>query len=34
MKMIDFIASGGKRHYAMPPLKGGDGDDNDGDDEG
>jgi UDP-N-acetylglucosamine acyltransferase len=29
--MIDFIASGGKRHYAVPPLKGG-GDD--ADDEG
>lgn len=32
MKMIDFIASGGKRHYAVPPLKGG-GDDDSGDDE-
>jgi UDP-N-acetylglucosamine acyltransferase len=31
-KMIDFIASDGKRHYAMPPLKGG-GDDDSGDDE-
>ncbi|RVC73568.1 acyl-[acyl-carrier-protein]--UDP-N-acetylglucosamine O-acyltransferase, partial [Mesorhizobium sp. M2A.F.Ca.ET.046.02.1.1] len=31
-KMIDFIASGGKRHYAVPPLKGG-GDDDSGDDE-
>jgi UDP-N-acetylglucosamine acyltransferase len=32
MKMIDFIASGGKRHYALPPLKGG-GDDDSGDEE-
>ena len=31
MKIIDFITSRGKRHYAVPPLKGG-GDD-DGDDE-
>lgn len=32
MKIIDFITSRGKRHYAVPPLKGGDGDDSD--DEG
>jgi UDP-N-acetylglucosamine acyltransferase len=31
MKIIDFITSRGKRHYAVPPLKGG-GDD-DGNDE-
>lgn len=31
-KMIDFIAGGGKRHYAVPPLKGG-GDNDSGDDE-
>ncbi|TPN88122.1 acyl-ACP--UDP-N-acetylglucosamine O-acyltransferase [Mesorhizobium sp. CU2] len=33
MKIIDFISSRGKRHYAVPSLKGG-GDDDDGDDEG
>ena len=33
MKIIDFITSRGKRHYAVPSLKGGGGDDN-GDDEG
>jgi UDP-N-acetylglucosamine acyltransferase len=33
MKMIDFIASRGKRQYTVPPLKGGDDDDS-GDDEG
>lgn len=27
MKIIDFIASRGKRHYAVPSLKAGDGDD-------
>ncbi|MDX8441908.1 acyl-ACP--UDP-N-acetylglucosamine O-acyltransferase [Mesorhizobium australafricanum] len=32
MKMIDFISGRGKRHYAVPPLKGG-GDDDSGDDE-
>jgi UDP-N-acetylglucosamine acyltransferase len=31
MKIIDFISSRGKRHYAVPSLKGSDGDD--GDDE-
>lgn len=29
MKIIDFIASRGKRHYAVPSLKAGDGDDAD-----
>jgi len=33
MKIIDFIASRGKRHFAVPSLKG-DGDDDNGDDEG
>lgn len=33
MKIIDFITSRGKRHYAVPSLKGG-GDDDNGDDEG
>lgn len=33
VKMIDFIASRGKRQYTVPPLKGGDDDDS-GDDEG
>ncbi len=33
MKIIDFITSRGKRHYAVPSLKGGGGND-DGDDEG
>jgi len=33
MKIIDFIASRGKRHFAVPSLKG-DGDDDSGDDEG
>ncbi|TGV76854.1 acyl-[acyl-carrier-protein]--UDP-N-acetylglucosamine O-acyltransferase, partial [Mesorhizobium sp. M00.F.Ca.ET.149.01.1.1] len=33
MKIIDFITSRGKRHFAVPSLKGGDDDDN-GDDEG
>jgi len=33
MKIIDFISSRGKRHYAVPSLKGG-GDDDNGDDEG
>jgi UDP-N-acetylglucosamine acyltransferase len=32
MKIVDFITSRGKRHYAVPSLKGGDGDDVD--DEG
>ena len=32
MKIIDFFTSRGKRHYAVPPLKGGDADDSD--DEG
>jgi UDP-N-acetylglucosamine acyltransferase len=32
MKIIDFFAGRGKRHYAVPSLKGGDGDDVD--DEG
>ncbi len=27
MKIIDFIAGRGKRHYAVPSLKRGDGDD-------
>lgn len=31
MKIIDFIASRGKRHYAVPSLKGGDGDTDDED---
>jgi UDP-N-acetylglucosamine acyltransferase len=31
MKIIDFISSRGKRHFAMPSLKG--GADDDGDDE-
>lgn len=33
MKIIDFITSRGKRHFAVPSLKG-DGDDDSGDDEG
>ncbi|TIO79234.1 MAG: acyl-ACP--UDP-N-acetylglucosamine O-acyltransferase [Mesorhizobium sp.] len=33
MKIIDFITSRGKRHFAVPSLKGG-GDDDNGDDEG
>jgi UDP-N-acetylglucosamine acyltransferase len=33
MKIIDFITSRGKRHFAVPSLKG-DGDDDNGDDEG
>ena len=32
MKIIDFITSRGKRHYAVPSLKGGDGDDVDDED--
>lgn len=32
MKIIDFISSRGKRHYAVPSLKGGDGDDVDDED--
>jgi UDP-N-acetylglucosamine acyltransferase len=32
MKIVDFITSRGKRHYAVPSLKGGDGDDADDDD--
>lgn len=32
MKIIDFISSRGKRHYAMPPLKGNVDDDGDDDD--
>ncbi|WP_040593505.1 acyl-ACP--UDP-N-acetylglucosamine O-acyltransferase [Mesorhizobium metallidurans] len=32
MKIIDFIASRGKRHYAVPSLKAGDGDDFDDED--
>jgi len=33
MKIIDFITSRGKRHFAVPSLKG-EGDDDNGDDEG
>ncbi|MER8713327.1 acyl-ACP--UDP-N-acetylglucosamine O-acyltransferase [Mesorhizobium sp. M0228] len=32
MKIVDFIAGRGKRHYAVPSLKGGDGDDTDDED--
>jgi UDP-N-acetylglucosamine acyltransferase len=32
MKIIDFISSRGKRHYAVPPLKGGAGDGTDDED--
>ncbi|RWQ89693.1 MAG: acyl-[acyl-carrier-protein]--UDP-N-acetylglucosamine O-acyltransferase [Mesorhizobium sp.] len=32
IKIIDFIASRGKRHYAVPSLRGGDGDDADDED--
>jgi UDP-N-acetylglucosamine acyltransferase len=32
MKIIDFITSRGKRHYAVPPLKGGAGDGTDDED--
>jgi UDP-N-acetylglucosamine acyltransferase len=32
MKIIDFIASRGKRHFAVPSLKGGAGDDADDED--
>ncbi|MER8389354.1 MULTISPECIES: acyl-ACP--UDP-N-acetylglucosamine O-acyltransferase [unclassified Mesorhizobium] len=32
MKIVDFIAGRGKRHYAVPSLKGSDGDDTDDED--
>jgi len=32
MKIVDFISSRGKRHYAVPSLKGSDGDDTDDED--
>ncbi|MER9608447.1 acyl-ACP--UDP-N-acetylglucosamine O-acyltransferase [Mesorhizobium sp. M0312] len=32
MKIVDFIAGRGKRHYAVPSLKGSDGDDSDDED--